>query len=118
MRKLTVASSGLLAALSLLGWIAVSFGGETPACPESAGPACERARFDLATARSQVQAAADHKALWTTAVNALKTAQQAFERGDYAEATRAAQAAADQARLGIGQTQYPLFPAPNSGGSR
>jgi len=103
---------------SLLGLMAVAFGGERLACPEPVAPACESARLDLAKAQSGVRAAADRKALWTTAVSALKTAKDAFERGDYAAATRAANTAVDQARLGIAQTQYPLFPPPNPGGSR
>jgi len=104
--------------LSLLGLTAVALSGQTAACPEPVAPACDSARLDLAKAESEVKAAADHKSLWTTAARALKTAQEAFERGDYAEATRAAHFASDQARLGIAQTQYPLFPPPNAGGSR
>lgn len=117
-RTLTLALTRPTIGLSLLGLTAVAFGGETAACPEPVAPACDSARLELARAQSEVQAAADHKALWTTAARALKTAQEAFARGDYAGATRAAQTAVDQARLGITQTQYPLFPPPNPGGSR
>jgi len=116
--KLTFALTTLTIGLSLLGLTAVALGGETAACPEPVAPACDSARLDLAKAQYEVKAAADHKSLWTTAARALKTAQEAFERGDYAEATRAAHFASDQARLGIAQTQYPLFPPPNAGGSR
>lgn len=117
-RKLTLALSNSTVGLSLLSLTAVAFGGETAACQEPVVPACESARLDVAKAQSEVHAAAEHKALWTTAVSALKTAQEAFERGDYAAATRAAHTAVDQARLGIAQTQYPLLPPPNPGGSR
>jgi hypothetical protein len=110
--------TSLAVGLSALASAAVAFGGETTACPQPVAPACESARLALAEAESEVRDAADHRALWTTAVRALKTAQSEFQRGDYAAATRAANAAVDQARRGIAQTQYPLFPAPNSGGSR
>jgi len=116
--RLTFALTTLTIGLSPLGLTVVAPGGETRACPEPVAPACDSARLDLAKAQSEVKAAADRKSLWTTAARALKTAQEAFERGDYAEATRAAHFASDQARLGIAQTQYPLFPPPNAGGSR
>jgi predicted S18 family serine protease len=110
--------TSLAIGLSLLSVMAVAFGGEAAICPEPAPPACENARLELAKAQAEVRAAADRKALWTTAVSALKTAQGAFERGDYPAATLAAHAAVEQARLGVAQTQYPLFPPLNPGGSR
>jgi len=112
------ALSSLAIGLFAFGLTAVAFGSETAACPEPVAPACESARLDIAKAQSELHAAADSKALWTTAVSALKTAQNAFERGDYATATRAAHTAVEQARLGIAQTKYPLFPPPYPGGSR
>jgi HEPN domain-containing protein len=59
-----------------------------------------------------VQAAADQRALWTTADDALKRARAAFLDGDYPDAIRAAQTAAEEARLGIAQTHYPMFQLP------
>ena len=116
--NVTFTLTSLTIGLALIGPTVAAFGGETAACPEPVAAACDSARVDLATAQSEVQAAADRKALWTTAARALKAAQDAFERGDYAEAARVAHFASDQARLGIAQTQYPLFPPPNPGGSR
>jgi HEPN domain-containing protein len=59
-----------------------------------------------------VQAAAAKHALWTTAEEAMRLAQAAFLRGEYPEAIHAAQTAAEQAQLGIAQTQYPMFQLP------
>jgi hypothetical protein len=86
--------------------------GDTPACPNSAPPACEEARSALSAAESAVQAAAAKLSLWTTAVDALKQARAAFLGRDYAAATRAARTAAEQAQLGIAQTRYPTFDMP------
>ena len=56
-----------------------------------------------------VEAAAQKRALWTTAQDALKHAEEALARQDYAAAERLAQFAAEQARLGIEQLGYPHF---------
>ena len=102
--------------LSGFGFIAGAFDGETVACPEPVSAACENARLNLAEGQSEAHAAADRRALWTTAVSALKAAKDAFERGNYAAAVRAASTSVDQARLGVAQAQYLLFPPPNPGG--
>jgi hypothetical protein len=93
--------------------VAMALRADPVVCPDSAPPACEAARLALTDAQSAVQAAESKKALWTTAADALKEAQAAFLKGDYQAANRAAQAALEQARLGIAQTQYPAFPLPN-----
>jgi hypothetical protein len=81
-------------------------------CPNPAPPICEKARIGLGAARTAVQAAAAKHALWTTAEEAMRLAQAAFLRGEYPEAIHAAQTAAEQAQLGIAQTQYPMFQLP------
>jgi hypothetical protein len=81
-------------------------------CPDQAPPVCEEARVTLGTAQAAVRAAAAKRALWTTAEDAMRLAQAAFLRGEYREAMRAAQTAAEQAQLGIAQTQYPMFQLP------
>ncbi len=81
-------------------------------CPNPAPRLCEEARIVLGTARTAVQAAATNHALWTTAEDAMRLAQAAFLRGEYPEAIQAAQRAAEQAQLGIAQTQYPMFQLP------
>jgi len=83
------------------------------ACPKEAPPQCESARSSLTEAQSAVQAAAARRALWTTAADALDEAQSAFLRGNYEVARRAAEIAMEQARLGIAQSDYPMFPFPS-----
>jgi hypothetical protein len=61
-------------------------------------------------AQQLVQVAAEKRALWTTAQEALAEAQAALARGDYAAAVRASRVATEQARLGIEQLDYPRFP--------
>ena len=103
--------AGLAALVSPPGPVAL--GSDQIACPDRAPPACEAARLALRDAQSAVQAATARKALWTTAADALTEAQAAFLKGDYAAANRAAHSAVEQARLGVAQTQYPMFPLPS-----
>lgn len=92
---------------------AVTPGGDRLACPEDAPPLCAIARATLAEAESAVEAAAARRALWSTAAEALRDAQGAFVQGDYQAAQHAAGTAIQQARLGIAQTRYPMFPFPS-----
>jgi hypothetical protein len=106
--------AGLAACMSPLGpAVAMASRGDAMVCPDLAPRACEAARLALTDAQSEVHAATARKALWTTAADALEEAQAAFLRGDYAAANRAARTAVEQARLGIAQTQYPMFPLPS-----
>jgi hypothetical protein len=85
---------------------------DTPSCPDTSPPACEEVRIALSSAHAAVLAAADQRALWTTADDALRRARAAFLDGDYPGAIRAARTAAEQAQLGIAQTHYPMFQLP------
>ncbi len=67
----------------------------------------QKARAAVAAARVAVENAARSRALWTTARDALKDAERALARADYAAAERSAQLAVEQARLGIEQLGYP-----------
>ncbi len=87
--------------------------GDRFACPQDAPPLCSAARSSLAEAESAVTAAAARRALWSTAAEALRDAQGAFVQGDYPAAQRAAVTAIEQARMGIAQTAYPMFPFPS-----
>jgi hypothetical protein len=73
-------------------------------------PGAEQARREVLRAQQAVQAAAEKRALWTTAQEALAEAEAALARGDYAAAVQAGRAAAEQAQLGIEQLDYPRFP--------
>jgi hypothetical protein len=87
-------------------------GGDRLACPEDAPPLCGIARATLAEAESAVESAAARRVLWSTAAEALRDARAAFVQGDY-QAAHAAGTAIQQARLGIAQTRYPMFPFPS-----
>jgi flagellar biosynthesis regulator FlaF len=69
----------------------------------------QQARAAVAAAKEAVEAAAQKRALWTSAQDALKHAEQALAQRDYAGAERLAKFAAEQAKLGIEQLGYPHF---------
>ncbi|MDO9064396.1 MAG: hypothetical protein Q7U25_04190 [Sulfuricella sp.] len=80
----------------------------TPAA-EAAKPApSEEARQALAKAEADVKEAKTQKALWTTAEEALKKAQEAAANGDSAATLKFSKTASEQARLGLMQKSYPL----------
>lgn len=80
----------------------------TPAA-EAAKPApSEEARQALAKAEADVKEAKTQKALWTTAEEALKKAQEAAAKGDSAATLKFSKTASEQARLGLMQKSYPL----------
>ena len=92
---------------------ALAPGSDRLACPQDAPPLCGVAQSSLVQAESAVAAAAARKALWSTAADALRDARGAFVQGDYQKAQRAAGIAIEQARTGIAQTAYPMFPFPS-----
>lgn len=69
----------------------------------------QQARAAVAAAKDAVEAAAQKRALWTSAQDALKQAEEALAQQDYTAAERLAQFAAEQAKLGIEQLGYPHF---------
>jgi len=73
------------------------------------GTQAREAQAAVADAKAAVKAAAEHRALWTTAELALTQAQAALAQGNYTTAQRLAEFAAEQARLGIAQTGYKQF---------
>lgn len=76
---------------------------------EAAKPAIsEEARQELAKAEIDVKEAKTRKALWTTAEDALKKAQEAAAKADSAATLKYSKTASELARLGIGQLSYPL----------
>ncbi|MEW5944068.1 MAG: hypothetical protein AB1710_09510 [Pseudomonadota bacterium] len=94
-RKTIVALAGLLylaCAGAMAGEVVLS---------DEASQALAKAEADVKEARAQ-------KALWTTAADALKNAREAAEEGDSAAVIKFSATASEHARLGIGQTKYPL----------
>lgn len=84
--------------------------------PASAAPAVEAAKLvlseealqALAKAETDVKEAKVQKALWTTAEDALKKAQEAAAKGDSAATLKFSKTASEHARLGLMQNTYPL----------
>lgn len=76
---------------------------------EAAKPALsEEAKQALAKAEADVKEAKTKSALWTTAGNALKAAQEAAAKGDSAATLKHSKTASEHARLGLTQKSYPL----------
>jgi hypothetical protein len=63
----------------------------------------------LREAEAAVQLARRHRALWTTAEQALTQAREALSRHEYGAALEAARRATTQARLGLEQAHYVDF---------
>lgn len=79
-----------------------------PTKEAAAGPAIsDEAKAALAKAEADVKAASAKGALWTTAEDALKAAQEAAKKGDNATVIADARKASEHAALGMGQTAYP-----------
>jgi murein lipoprotein len=75
---------------------------------EAAKPALsEEASQALAKAEADVKEAKAQKALWTTAVEALKKAQEAAAKGDSAATLKFSNTASGHARLGLMQKASP-----------
>ncbi len=78
------------------------------AAQEAAKPMLsEAAQQALAKAEADVKLAKSHFALWTTAENAMKSAQEAAKAGDSAAVIKQAKFVSDQVTRGIAQLSYP-----------
>jgi hypothetical protein len=80
--------------------------GMAPGAPD---PDLAEAQAALREAEAAVQLARQHRALWTTAEQALTRAREALSRREYGAAMGAAKQATTQARLGLEQTHYVDF---------
>jgi hypothetical protein len=69
----------------------------------------DAAESAVAQAQTAVKLAADQRALWTGAEEALRTARRALREGNLAMAIKLARCAQEQSELGIAQKDYPLF---------
>jgi hypothetical protein len=99
----------LLAALCLLPTDSGVHASAADSVTSDGSSAAQRnAKAALLEAEAAVSRAADLRALWTTAVEALERARAAYARGDFASAREEANAARKFAELGIAQREYPL----------
>jgi murein lipoprotein len=85
-------------------WIALCCG----SAPLYAAALSEPAQQALKQAKMDVQDAKIRDALWTTAQNALKSAEKAADAGDSEAVVKFSKMASEQAKLGIAQTHYPM----------
>lgn len=103
------------ASLLLLGGCAGDMATKPDEAPKAAAAKAEappaltdEAKQALAKAEADVKAAIAKKALWTTADDALEKAKDAAKKGDSAAVLKAAKTASEHAKLGIGQSEYPM----------
>ena len=98
----------LLAAVAA-GLLTLSACQTTPApAPAAKAELSDDAKIALSWAEADVKEAAKAEAVWTTATDALKKAKEAAAKGDSEATIKLAKTASAQAKLGIGQTKYPL----------
>ncbi|MEO5863146.1 MAG: hypothetical protein ABIW48_08635 [Burkholderiales bacterium] len=76
---------------------------------QAAQPDKERVALEIAKAEAAVKRAAEHKALWTSAEEALVSAKKRLADGNISGASASAVLAKDLAELSIAQTAYPLY---------
>lgn len=82
---------------------------DKPAAKAAETTISAEAQAALTAAQADVKAAKAQNALWTTAENALKAAEEAAAKGDSATVLKQAKLASDQTRLGMGQLNYPML---------
>lgn len=98
----------VLFALTAASLLALS-GCATQEPAQSAAPTIsDSAKSALTAAQAAVKEAKAKNALWTTAEDALKAAEEAEKKGDSAAVLSNAQKAQDHAKMGIQQTTYPV----------
>ena len=83
------------------------------ACQSTPAPApkavlSDDAKIALSWAEADLKDAKKADAVWTTASDALKKAQEAAAQGDSAATIKFAKAASAHAKLGVAQAKYPL----------
>ena len=67
------------------------------------------AQAALAAAQADVKAAKAKNALWTTAEDALKAAEEAAAKGDSATVLKQSKLASDHVKRGMAQLNYPML---------
>jgi murein lipoprotein len=105
--------SRLLLALTSAALLGLSgcAGTETkPADKAAAAPALSaEAQAALSAAQADVKTAKSKNALWTTAADALKAAEEAAKKGDSATVIKQSKLASDHVQKGLAQLNYPLL---------
>lgn len=114
MQKMLIALTGA-AMLILGGCQATAPVKEEAPAPQAAAPQAEvkpsltdEAKATLAQAEADVKGAKAKKALWTTAEDALKKAQEAANEFDSKAVIKHAKTASDHVRMGLEQAKYPM----------
>lgn len=83
---------------------------KTDAKPAAEKPALSaEAQAELTAAQAEAKDAKAKNALWTTAENALKAAEEAATKGDSATVLKQTKLARDQIKKGLAQLNYPLL---------
>jgi murein lipoprotein len=107
-KVLLALTSAALLGLSGCSGLYVNQPGGKPAAASTAAISAD-AQAALAAAQADVKAAKAKNALWTTADNALKAAEDAAAKGDSATVLKQAKLASDQAKKGLAQLDYPML---------
>ena len=79
----------------------------SPAATQAAAAITPEAQAALTQAEADAAAAAKNKVQWTTTETALKAAQAAAKTGDSESVLKNAKFASAEAKLSLGQMQYP-----------
>jgi hypothetical protein len=106
-KVLLALTSAALLGLSGCADLYVNKAGDKPAASKAAISA--EAQAALTAAQADVKAAKAKTALWTTAEDALKAAEEAAAKGDSATVIKQAKLASDHAKKGLAQLNYPML---------
>lgn len=102
-----IVSAALAALLALTLAACGTTGGEKVAAEPAKPTLSEEAKQALANAEADIKKAKAEYALWTTAEDALKKAQEAAKAGDSAAVLKLSAQASKLSKLGLEQTKYP-----------
>jgi len=83
--------------------------GSTPTAKAASPSISAEAQAALKQAQADVKMAKSKNALWTTAADSLKDAEEAAKKGDSATVIKESTEASDHVRKGIAQLNYPVI---------
>ncbi len=84
-------------------------GGKAPAAAAAKASITPEAQAALNAAKADVKNAEAKGALWTTAQDALKDAEEAAKKGDSATVLKMSARASDHVKKGLAQLNYPMI---------